>query len=56
MKDCEKRVSGMQSTMQNKINTLTASYENKIKEFQDEIKAKDEELSKLKDELTSLKT
>lgn len=56
VKACEKRVSGMQSTMQNKINALTASYEDKITQFKNEIKAKDEELSKLKDELTSLKT
>lgn len=42
-KECEKRVSGMQSKMQSKINDFTS-----------QLKVKDEELNKAKAELTSL--
>ena len=41
--ECEKRVSGMQSKMQSKINDFTS-----------QLKVKDEELNKAKAELTSL--
>ena len=52
--EADKRVSGMQSTMQNKINTLTKEYEAKISEFQNQLKAKDEELTSVRAEVTSL--
>ena len=50
--ECEKRVQGMQSTMQAKVNDLNA----KMNEFQHQLKAKDEELKSAKAEITSLTT
>ena len=43
----EKRVSGMQSKMQNKINDLT-------KDFKDKLELKDKELSELKNQVSDL--
>ena len=45
--DVEKRVSGMQSKMQNKINDLT-------KDFKDKLELKDKELSELKNQVSDL--
>lgn len=52
--EADKRVSGMQSTMQKKIDSLRTDYEAKITDFTNELKAKDEELSKAQANLISL--
>lgn len=52
--EADKRVSGMQSTMQSKINALVKDYEAKIVDFTSQLKAKDEELVTVKAEITSL--
>lgn len=39
--EADKRVSGMQSTMQSKINALVKDYEAKIADFTSQLKAKD---------------
>ena len=52
--ECEKRVSGMQSTMAKKIDALKKEYDAKIADFEVQIKAKDEELAKAKADATSL--
>lgn len=55
MAECERRVSGMQSTMAKKLNELKLDYEAKIQDFSNQLKTKDEELNKAKAEVISLK-
>ncbi len=55
MAECEKRVSGMQSTMAKKLDALKLDYEAKIQDFSNQLKTKDEELNKAKAEVISLK-
>ena len=52
--ECEKRVSGMQSTMAKKIDALNKEYNAKIEDFKNQLKAKDEELTKVNNLVTSL--
>lgn len=52
--EVEKRVSGMQSTMQAKINDLTKNYEAQISDFKSQLQAKEQELADAKAEATSL--
>ena len=49
--ECEKRVSGMQASMQKQVN----KYVDEINDFQNQLTAKNEELTKAKAEITSLK-
>jgi len=52
--ECDKRVSGMQSTMQGKINALQKEHDARIKDFEIQIKARDAELAKAQAETTRL--
>lgn len=52
--ECEKRVSGMQSTMAKQIDALKKEYNAKIEDFKNQLKAKDEELTKVNNLVTSL--
>lgn len=52
----EKRVSGMQSKMQAKINALDLDYKNRISEFENQLMAKSEELEAVKNESINLKS
>ena len=45
LNECEKRVSGMQSTMAKKIEAIKAEFTAKIEEFENQIKVKNEELT-----------
>ena len=54
--ECEKRVSGMQSTMAKQMDTMRKLYEAKINEFEIKAKAMREELDKVKAESTSLRS
>lgn len=52
--ECDKRVSGMQSTMAKQLDSMKKEYEAKIQDFEVQMKVKDEELAKFKAEATSL--
>lgn len=52
--EADKRVSGMQSTMQKKIDSLRTDYEAKIEDFTNQLKVKDEELTKVQANVISL--
>lgn len=52
--EADKRVSGMQSTMQKQIDNLKKDYEAKITDFTNQLKVKDEELVKAKADATRL--
>ena len=52
--ECNKRVSGMQSTMAKQMDAMKKDYEAKIEDFKVQMKAKDEELATVKAEATSL--
>lgn len=52
--EADKRVSGMQSTMQKKIDLLRTDYEAKIEDFTNQLKVKDEELTKVQANVISL--
>lgn len=52
--EADKRVSGMQSTMQKKIDSLRTDYEAKIEDFKNQLKVKDEELTKVQANVISL--
>ena len=52
--ECDKRVSGMQSTMAKKMDAMKKEYDAKIADFEVQMKVKDEELAKFKAEATSL--
>lgn len=52
--ECEKRVQGMQSTMQKQINDLKKDYESKINEFKNQLQTKDEELNNVNSKFTNL--
>lgn len=52
--EADKRVSGMQSTMQKKIDALRTDYEAKIEDFKNQLKVKDEELTKVQANVISL--
>lgn len=52
--ECDKRVSGMQSTMAKQLDSMKKEYEAKIQDFEVQMKAKDEELAKCRAEATSL--
>lgn len=52
--EADKRVSGMQSTMQKKIDALRTDYEAKIEDFTNQLKVKDEELTKVQANVISL--
>lgn len=51
----EDRVSGMQSTMQAKINALVKDHTEKISNYENEIKVRDEKLAKYENEAISLR-
>ena len=51
--EADKRVSGMQASMQKQINDLRKDYDAKITDFENQLKAKDDELNSVKAELTS---
>lgn len=52
--DADKRVSGMQASMQKQINDLKKDYEARITDFENQLKAKDGELTKAQADVTSL--
>ena len=52
--ECDKRVSGMQSTMQGKINALIKEHDARIMDFENQLKAREEELVKAQAETTRL--
>ncbi len=52
--EADKRVSGMQSTMQKQIDNLKKDYEAKINDFTNQLKVQDEELVKAKADATRL--
>ena len=52
--ECDKRVSGMQSTMAKQLDSMKKEYEAKIQDFEVQMKVKDEELAKCRAEATSL--
>lgn len=52
--EADKRVSGMQSTMQKQIDSLKKDYEAKIEDFTNQLKAKDAELKKVQANVISL--
>lgn len=52
--ECEKRVQGMQSTMQKQINDLKKDYKSKINEFKNQLQTKDEELNNVNSKFTNL--
>ena len=54
--ECEKRVSGMQSTMAKQMDTMRKRYEAKISDFEIKAKAMNEELETVKAESISLKS
>lgn len=54
--ECEKRVSGMQSTMAKQIDTMRKQYEAKINDFENKVQAMTKELEKVKAESTRLKS
>lgn len=54
--EVEKRVSGMQSTMQAKINALVKDYETKIENFKNELKAREEKLNEYENKFINFQT
>ena len=52
--ECDKRVSGMQSTMQGKINALQKEHDARIKDFEIQLETRGEELAKAQAETTRL--